>query len=56
MYTLDHPGLAISEHADKVFGPFMRFSFTLLDAPGLVFYFFPGVCRVPDATSVSPME
>jgi hypothetical protein len=54
---LDHPGLVISEHADKILGPFkfhapvVWFSFTLLDAPGLV-YFLPGPCRVLGATSV----
>lgn len=55
MYPLDHPGLAISEHADKVFGPFMRFFFTLLDTP-VVFYFLSRGVPCPGATSVPPME
>ena len=35
-----HRGLVISQHVDKIFGPFVRFSFTLLDVPDLDSNFF----------------
>ena len=36
----------------KVRAPVVWFSFTLLDAPGLVYFFSPGACRVQGATAV----
>jgi hypothetical protein len=64
MYHQIIQDLVISEHADKITrsvqvrAPVVWFSFTLLDAPGLVYFFFTGraVFQVPPPSYYHRME